>query len=89
MANYRGMSLLADDVKQRCGDATFLRRVHGWLTVGWAGMIPVSAATGLKHSLPFLVAISVYALAVGHFSAWQGTRAEQMADQSTDDDARR
>lgn len=62
-----------------------LRRVHGWLTLLWAVMIPVSVATGLKHSLPFLVAISVYALAVGHFAAWQGTRAEVAADTTTEE----
>lgn len=62
--------------------ALILRRVHGCLTVAWALMIPVSILTGLKNSLPYLVALSVYALAVGHFASWQGSRAEVANDSS-------
>lgn len=56
--------------------ATSLRRLHGWLTVFWGAMIPVSILTGLRNSLPYLVGLSVYALMVGHFASWQGARAE-------------
>ena len=57
-------------------DAVWMRRVHGWLTVAWAVMVPVSVATGLRQSVPYLVGLSVYALMVGHFSSWQAARAE-------------
>lgn len=57
--------------------ARWLRRFHAAAAIGWAVMIPVSALTGLRKSIPYLVAISVYALAVGHFASWQGVRAEQ------------
>lgn len=53
-----------------------LRRMHGWLTVMWAAMIPVSVFTGLRNSVPYLVALSVYALFGAHFSAWQASRSE-------------
>ncbi|HEU5043073.1 MAG TPA: hypothetical protein VFT75_02940 [Nocardioidaceae bacterium] len=56
--------------------AVWLRRVHGTATALWAAMIPVSLLTGLKNSVPYLVMLSVYALAVGHFASWQGARAE-------------
>lgn len=39
-------------------------------------MIPVSILTSLRNSVPYLVALSVYALAVGHFGSWQASRAE-------------
>lgn len=56
--------------------AETLRRIHGCLTIMWAVMIPISVFTGLRNSVPYLVALSVYALMVGHFSSWQASRAE-------------
>lgn len=53
-----------------------LRRFHLAATIAWTAMIPVCALTGLRNSVPFLVGISVYALAAAHFAAWQGARAE-------------
>lgn len=64
--------------QQRVGK--WLRRLHGVLCVAWFAMIPVSVLTGLKSSVPFLIGISVYALAVGHFSSWQSGRAETRED---------
>lgn len=65
-------------VQQR--HAKWLRQLHGVLAIGWFAMIPVSVFTGLKSSVPFLIAISVYALGVGHFSSWQSGRAETKDD---------
>lgn len=56
--------------------AQWLKTLHGWLTIAWAAMIPVSVFTGLRNSVPYLVMLSVYALMVGHFSSWQAGRAE-------------
>lgn len=56
------------------------------MAVLWAAMIPVSVFTGLKNSVPFLVAISVYALSVGHFASWQGSRAEIESNGTTKED---
>lgn len=63
--------------------ANRLRRVHGWLAVAWGVMIPVSVFTGLRSSVPYLVALSVYALMVGHFASWQSSRAETKDDSDT------
>jgi hypothetical protein len=67
--------------------ARLLKRVHGWLTVLWAAMIPVSMLTGLKNSLPYLVGLSVYALMVGHFSSWQAGRAEVSSESNPPQEA--
>lgn len=58
-----------------------LRRAHGWATLGWAALIPISLLTSLKTSLLWIVLISCYANFASHFSAWQASRVEvQMAD---------
>lgn len=56
--------------------ATVLRRAHAVLTITWFAMVPVSIATGWIASLIFVSTCSIYANAVGHFSAWQAARAE-------------
>jgi hypothetical protein len=61
-------------------DPKVLRRFHAAMTVAWLVMIPISVLTPLKDSVPFLVAISLWALVGAHWSAWQGVRAEQKAD---------
>lgn len=69
-------SLLRDEQKR----AKWLRKTHGFLAIAWFAMIPVSVLTSLKASVPYLIAISVYALAIGHFSSWMGGRAETKDD---------
>jgi len=54
----------------------WLRRLHLVLTVAWFVMVPVAVATGWIGSVVFVGACSIYANAVGHFSAWQASRAE-------------
>jgi len=58
------------------GDPTFMRRVNGWLTIGWIAMIPVSVITGWIHSVAYISALSLWALVSGHWSAWQAARVE-------------
>jgi hypothetical protein len=58
------------------GDPVFMRRLNGWLTVLWAGMIPVSVATGWVNSVQYVAALSMLALVTGHWSAWQSARVE-------------
>lgn len=57
---------------------TWLRRFHATATLSWAALT-IPAMRWWHHSLPFLVFVSVYALAAAHFSAWQGARAEDAA----------
>jgi len=58
------------------GDPVFMRRLNGWLTIGWIAMIPVSAYLGWLHSVAYVSALSLWALVSGHWSAWQAARVE-------------
>lgn len=58
------------------GDPVFMRRVNGWLTIFWIGMIPVSIVTGWISSVVYVAALSLWALVSGHWSAWQAARVE-------------
>lgn len=53
-----------------------MRRVNGWLTMFWVGMIPVSLVTGWVKSVVYVSALSLWALVSGHWSAWQAARVE-------------
>ena len=59
--------------------AEALRRAHAIATVAWLVMVPVAILTGWLYSVAFVSACSIYANAVGHAAAWQGSRAEQEA----------
>lgn len=65
-----------DRFRAWCHDATTLRRVHGWLTVVWIAMIPISIAAGWLTSVAYVSALSLWALVSGHWSAWQAARVE-------------
>jgi hypothetical protein len=58
------------------GDPVFMRRLNGWLTIGWLVMIPVSLATGWVRSVVYVSALSLWALVSGHWSTWQAARVE-------------
>jgi len=58
------------------GDPVFMRRVNGWLTIFWVGMIPVSLVTHWVSSVVYVSALSLWALVSGHWSAWQAARVE-------------
>jgi hypothetical protein len=58
------------------GDPSFMRRLNGWLTIGWVVMIPVSYELGWLHSVTFVSALSLWALVSGHWSTWQAARVE-------------
>ncbi|MGZ4413926.1 MAG: hypothetical protein ACXVRZ_06080 [Gaiellaceae bacterium] len=58
------------------GDAVFMRRLNGWLTVFWVAMIPVSYELGWLKSVVYVSALSLWALVSGHWSTWQAARVE-------------
>lgn len=58
------------------GDAVFMRRLNGWLTIFWIVMIPVSIALDLLSKVEYVAALSLWALVSGHWSAWQSARVE-------------
>ena len=66
------------------GDPVFMRRVNGWLTIGWIAMIPVAIVTGLLNSVVFVSALSLWALVSGHWSAWQAARVEVKQDEQAE-----
>lgn len=43
-------------------------------------MIPISVATGWVNSVPYVSALSIYALITGHLSTWQSARVEEKQD---------
>lgn len=52
------------------------RRIHAALTIAWfAAVIPT--VLWWRDSVLWIGLMSCYAAAVGHFSAWQATRAEE------------
>ena len=93
------MWLLAFDPTRRCpfvnvvrtiwaslqGDAAFMRRLNGWLTIFWIVMIPVSIATGWVHSVTYVSALSLWALVSGHWSTWQAARVEVAQQREADE----
>src|SRR3954467_11391930 len=62
------------------GDAVYMRRINGWLTIAWIAMIPVSIAFGWLNSVVYVSALSLWALVSGHWSAWQAARVEVKQD---------
>src|SRR2546428_406086 len=51
------------------------RKVHGTLAYVWF-LIAIPAVLLWRHSVPFLVYVSVYANFVGHWSSYQAAKAE-------------
>jgi hypothetical protein len=62
------------------GDAVFMRRLNGWLTMFWIAMIPISFAMGWLNSVVYVSTLSLWALVSGHWSAWQAARVEVAQD---------
>lgn len=62
------------------GDPVFMRKINGWFTVFWIIMIPVAIFTGWISSVPFISALSLWALVSGHWAAWQAARVEVKQD---------
>lgn len=64
-----------------------MRRLNGWLTIGWLVMIPVSLLFGWLSSVQYVSALSLWALVSGHLSAWQAARVEVKQDQAASSSA--
>ena len=68
------------------GDPILMRKVNGWFTIFWIGMIPVSLWTHWISSVTYVAALSLWALVSGHWSAWQAARVE--VNQAQEDERR-
>lgn len=58
-----------------------MRQFHRWATVGWAiggGVLSFMLAT----SVAWVVFMSLYAIVISHWSAYQASRAEEAAEKS-------
>ena len=63
------------------GRPAFLRGFHGWMTLGWGLLVPITVLTNLKTSITWIALMSVWANFVGHFSSWQAARVEVKQDE--------
>ena len=63
------------------GRPAFLRGFHGWMTLGWGALVPITILTNLKTSITWIALMSVWANFVGHFSSWQAARVEVKQDE--------
>ena len=67
------------------GRPELLRAFHGWMTVAWGLLIPITVFTGLKGSIIWIALMSVWANFVGHFSSWQAARVEVKQDEQVEE----
>lgn len=71
-------------VHQLLGGRHLDRRVHGTLTIVWF-LLAIPAVLFWRHSVPFLVYVSVYANFVGHWSSYQAAKAEENIEEAVSD----
>ncbi len=67
------------------GRPAFLRGFHGWMTLGWGLLIPITVFSSLKASIVWIALMSVWANFVGHFSSWQAARVEVKQDEAIEE----
>lgn len=58
------------------GRPNFLRAFHGWSTAFWLPFTALAYALGWLSSVVFVSLMSMIALFLGSFSAWQAARVE-------------
>jgi hypothetical protein len=63
------------------GRPEFLRAFHGWSTAFWIPFTLLAFAMGWLESVTFVSLISMLALFLGSFSAWQAARTEVRQDE--------
>lgn len=73
------MKKFIQKVLDKLDDPPLLQKVHGWSTVIWF-ILAFPICIWLNQSVPFLVFISVYAIVISHWSAWQAARVEVKED---------
>lgn len=62
------------------GTPEFLRGFHGWCTAFWLPFTVFAYVLGWLQSVVFVSLISMLALFLGSFSAWQAARTEVKQD---------
>lgn len=66
------------------GRPSFLRAFHGWCTAFWLPFTAAAYALGWLQSVVFVSLVSMVALFLGSFSAWQAARVEVNQDDGSD-----
>lgn len=66
------------------GRPEFLRAFHGWSTAFWIPFTLLAFMMGWLESVTFVSLISMLALFLGSFSAWQASRTEVKQDEQID-----
>lgn len=67
------------------GRPHFLRSFHGWSTAFWLPFTAFAYATGWLKSIVFVSLMSMIALFLGSFSAWQAARVEVKQEEVIED----
>jgi hypothetical protein len=67
------------------GRPDFLRAFHGWSTAFWLPFTALAYSMGWLSSVVFVSLMSMIALFLGSFSAWQAARVEVKQDEEIDD----
>jgi hypothetical protein len=75
------------DFAERLSPARFFKNLHLFMTFFWAVMVPVSMYTGLDKLVRFITFLSLWALVVTHWGAWQASRAEVRVETAEEIDA--
>jgi hypothetical protein len=57
----------------------YLRRFHAAATATWL-VLGIPSLLWWRHSILWVIVLSVWANVAAHFGAWQGARAEDAAD---------
>lgn len=57
-----------------------LTHFHGWATITWTVLI-IPSLLWWRHSIPWLVFLSMWALLATHWGAWQAARSELLTKQ--------
>lgn len=60
----------------------FMLAFHGWGVIFWLVMAVASWALGWLSAVTYVSLLSIYALALGHWSSWQSVRVERKQDQA-------
>lgn len=63
------------------GRPDFLRAFHGWCTAFWLPFTALAYVLGWLNSVIFVSLVSMIALFLGSFSAWQAARVEVKQDE--------
>lgn len=63
----------------------FLRAFHGWCTAFWLPFTALAYVLGWLQSVVFVSLVSMIALFLGSFSAWQASRTEVKQDRDVED----